>query len=92
MFVSKSKYKQLEQDLENWISRYKYIRENWHESIKAYDEMKELRDDLLNKQKNVFTKEEIQTLISLCHPDKHGGKGSANNITAKLLKIRKEMK
>ena len=36
-----------------------------------------------------FTAAEIETLINLCHPDKHGGKESANRITAKLLGMRK---
>lgn len=31
---------------------------------------------------------EIKTLIQLCHPDKHNGKESAQNITAKLLLMR----
>jgi len=35
-----------------------------------------------------FDKKEIKTLISLCHPDKHGGKESAVSITQKLLKMR----
>lgn len=36
-----------------------------------------------------FTPEEIKTLITLCHPDKHGGKESAQRITQKLLSLRK---
>ncbi|HET8688426.1 MAG TPA: hypothetical protein VFM18_17585 [Methanosarcina sp.] len=35
-----------------------------------------------------FSKEEINTLIALCHPDKHGNKESATRITQKLLKMR----
>ena len=35
-----------------------------------------------------FTKEEIKTLIQLCHPDKHGGKESAVEMTKKLNIIR----
>lgn len=38
--------------------------------------------------KTPFTKDEIRTLIQLCHPDKHGGKESAVTITQKLLKLR----
>lgn len=36
-----------------------------------------------------FTAAEINTLISLCHPDKHSGKDSANRMTTKLLQLRK---
>ncbi len=35
-----------------------------------------------------FTKEEIQKLILLCHPDKHDGKPMANEMTAKLLAMK----
>lgn len=35
-----------------------------------------------------FTKEEIQTLVKLCHPDKHGQKPEATEITKKLLQLR----
>lgn len=35
-----------------------------------------------------FTKEEIQKLILLCHPDKHDGKPMANEMTAKLLTMK----
>lgn len=37
-----------------------------------------------------FDDKEIKTLISLCHPDKHGGKESAVSITQKLLKMRRK--
>lgn len=36
-----------------------------------------------------FTEDEIKTLITLCHPDKHGGKDSAHRMTQKLLQLRK---
>ncbi len=42
-----------------------------------------------NKQNKQFNNKEIDTLIRLCHPDKHNGKDSATEITQKLLEIRK---
>lgn len=42
----------------------------------------------LKKSGNQFSKEEIKILINLCHPDKHDGKKSAQEITAKLLNIK----
>lgn len=36
-----------------------------------------------------FTKEEIRTLITLCHPDRHDGKDAAKRMTQKLLALRK---
>lgn len=35
-----------------------------------------------------FTQDEIEKLLDLCHPDKHGGKRMAVEITQKLLKMR----
>ena len=35
-----------------------------------------------------FNKDEIKSLISLCHPDKHHGSEIAKDITAKLLELR----
>lgn len=36
-----------------------------------------------------FTQAEIDQLIRLCHPDKHGGKESATAMTQKLMRLRK---
>jgi len=38
--------------------------------------------------KNPFSQEDIKRLIMLCHPDKHGGKKMAEDMTKKLLTIR----
>ncbi len=38
-----------------------------------------------------FDQDEIRTLVALCHPDKHGGKSSAQNMTKKLLAMRPTM-
>lgn len=37
---------------------------------------------------NPFTREQINRLLQLCHPDKHGGKQSAVEATQMLLKMR----
>lgn len=39
---------------------------------------------------STFTPEEIETLVSLCHPDKHNGSERANKMTARLLQLRKK--
>lgn len=43
----------------------------------------------LDGESNQFSPEEIEGLIRLCHPDKHGGSELANKMTAKLLALRK---
>lgn len=42
-----------------------------------------------DKPAQQFTDEEIKVLISLCHPDRHGGKESATRMTTKLLQMRR---
>lgn len=39
-----------------------------------------------------FSPAEIDTLIKLCHPDKHGGSKAANDMTTRLLELRRELK
>lgn len=36
-----------------------------------------------------FSKEQLNKLIRLCHPDKHGGSKLANEVTQFLLSIRR---
>ena len=39
-----------------------------------------------------FNKDQVQTLIMLCHPDKHGGKESATRMTQVLIKLKETLK
>lgn len=39
-----------------------------------------------------FNKEQLTTLIQLCHPDKHGGRESANRMTQLLNDMRSRVK
>lgn len=34
-----------------------------------------------------FSRADLKALVSLCHPDKHGGKPRANDITVKILAL-----
>lgn len=38
--------------------------------------------------RNLFSQEELDTLLRLCHPDKHNGRESATRITQKILELR----
>jgi hypothetical protein len=42
-----------------------------------------------NNTGNQFSQDDIKRLLLLCHPDKHGGKQIAVEITSKLLNMRK---
>ena len=50
-------------------------------------------EEFLNKASTSkqFDRSELNVLISLCHPDKHNGKSSANNMTSRLIELRKEL-
>lgn len=37
-----------------------------------------------------FTQSEIESLIRLCHPDKHNGRELATRMTARLLELRQK--
>lgn len=43
----------------------------------------------VNGGSNTFSDEDIKRLLMLCHPDKHGGKEMARQMTTKLLTLRK---
>ncbi len=47
--------------------------------------------EFLNGQqpKPQLTRDELAKLIALCHPDKHGGKQMANEMTQRLLELRR---
>jgi integrase len=101
MFVRQSKYNALKKEnakLEAKVAltRRKYIKET-SECIYYMEKYNTLIDEyntLLRKSKRVaretvpFNKEDIARLITLCHPDKHGGKASATEMTQKLLEMR----
>lgn len=36
--------------------------------------------------------EHLRELMQLCHPDKHGGSPLANDVTAWLLRVRRELR
>jgi NAD dependent epimerase/dehydratase family enzyme len=39
-----------------------------------------------------FNRDQLTTLIQLCHPDKHGGKQSAHEVTQVLIAMRNQTK
>lgn len=58
-------------------------------AMKSASNYKRLYEEAVQKATcGQFTREELNALISLCHPDKHGGKVSAGVMTAKLLELR----
>lgn len=89
---NKNKEKILE--LERQVLRQKLI----------ISEMNGVYNNLLNYSKTLevvvtdssftpmFTSDEIKSLITLCHPDKHNGKLIATQLTQRLLELRDKNK
>jgi hypothetical protein len=60
-------------------------------ALKIQAERDKLRHDLkrgATQQSTTFTRDEFNSLLQLCHPDKHGGKESAVKMTQMLLSRR----
>lgn len=89
MFVLKSKYDLVNQELSESVSFLRkalvLINEKNREILRLTTKVSDLE---LKKETSVFTQEEIQAMIRLCHPDKHNNSDTANNITKKLLSVR----
>lgn len=69
--------------------------EESREVLKEYNLLVREYNKLLNKRNNqqqnqniAFSDDDIRKLLSLCHPDKHGGKNIATEMTSKLLDLR----
>lgn len=89
MFVRQSKYDRLEVKYYGVLRNYDSLLSQWN-SLIAEINKKGGRDFLDSNLKSQFSKEDIDKLILLCHPDKHNGKRLAVDLTSKLLKLREE--
>lgn len=80
MFVTKSKYDRMEFTALHWKTKFDLLQH-------AYNLLARSSNKPSTKSKD-FSDEEVNTLIRLCHPDKHNGSSAANKMTAKLLSLR----
>lgn len=92
MFVSQSTYAQevrkrihAEMELAELTSMYNRLIER----INRLGGENFLQDATLDKKNEQFDRSELNVLISLCHPDKHNGKSSANSMTTRLIAMRR---
>lgn len=86
--------KQLRQVRDELMAQVKHLQkehDEWKHAAYIYWKRAEAKG---NKQETVnpFTRDELTILIQLCHPDKHGGKPSANAMTQKLNHLRSTTK
>lgn len=71
-----------------WRMRYSAMLNKYNELVTRINEH---GGEALFSQKpaqSQFTQDEIEKLIRLCHPDKHNNSATANELTARLLKLR----
>ena len=82
MFTLKSNLENLDME---WRVKYLVLLNKYNTLIDRINEKG--GESFLNQEPN-FNYEEIKTLISLCHPDRHQGKEAANKITQRLIDIK----
>lgn len=98
MIVRQSSYDALERQHyallrahDSLIDRYNKLIDEWNGLVRQVNErggQAFLDGELPEQQNTQFSEAELRTLLSLCHPDKHGGKESATRITQKLIALR----
>jgi len=95
MFVSKTKYNNALSQAAKALGQAVYLQEKYSALLRERNSIV----DRINAgefsrtvavRTTQFTDDEIQTLINLCHPDKHHGSTRANAMTVKLLELRKK--
>lgn len=78
MFVSKSKHLACVRDLQDT-----------RRTLAKFVHIATYQQQLLQQCQPQFSPAEIETLIRLCHPDKHNNSVTSNVITTKLIGMRK---
>lgn len=86
--------KKTEVRLSEWRRKHDQLEWKHQMLVHRYNQMVKEHNEMVDEFAyggggNPFTPEELKVLIGLCHPDKHGGKESANKITQKLLSMRR---
>jgi len=102
MFVRESKYQDMriraltaEMRYEHAVDAYNKLSRKWGKLVDRVNalggEQFLLRGEAKQNQSQ-FAAEDVQRLLQLCHPDKHDGKPMATEMTAKLLKLKEQLK
>ena len=90
MFVRGSVHRKLEADHYVLIYAYKELQRKWDDLVDTINAKggRQFLDEAQMGNPSPLTPEDIQRLLQLCHPDKHGGKPLAVDMTQRLLEIR----
>lgn len=101
MFVRQSKYSEMERRAERAELAYYVLLNKHNEQVEKWNDLVTFtkryggRKGIMQMStgaKQPFQLEDIQRLLMLCHPDKHDGKQMATDMTAKLLKLKEQIK
>lgn len=87
MFVRKSKLIEVRADTAVWKFRYESLLVKWNALVDRINSLG--GESFLQGNTTQFNSEDIKRLILLCHPDKHGNSQMANDMTKKLLTLKK---
>jgi len=101
MFVRKSKYDELKRDYAISVGRHNAAAVELHNLKLRWNSVVDRLNDLQTRVNtgqlvapgvahSQFSPQEIERLIRLCHPDKHDSSTAANEMTARLLSLRKK--
>lgn len=95
MFVTKSRHRKtlIERNEASafallWRTKYNELLDEWNALVDKVNAGHYTRT--IVTKGGQFSDEEIQTLINLCHPDKHNGSARATAMTQRLLALRKK--
>lgn len=75
---------QADREYDKLIRKYDSLVDTHNRLVRAYNEIKGKSPEVSTG----LTSDDIKKLVILCHPDKHGNKQIATDMTAKLLKLR----
>jgi hypothetical protein len=90
MIVLKSTHEELRTKYAVLSLQYANLQKEWNDLVKLINAKggQAFLNGKTAKAKAQFSDEELRKLLMLCHPDKHGGKAVAEEITKKLLAMR----
>lgn len=96
MFALKSTVTRLERELrasiisaDAWMRRYHKLLNEWNTLVGRLNAQGGAA--IFDDPRRELSSDDIDRLVRLCHPDRHGGSIASNDMTAKLLDIRKRM-
>lgn len=91
MFVLRSTMRAVAADREAVVMAYRRLQRDWNDLVQRVNALGGEQFLQRGEARLVHVQlddEDIKRLLMLCHPDKHGGKKMAEEMTQKLLALR----